>query len=551
MSVDEGLPVGWALAPLAELLTGIETGKSFKCDERPPKTGEIGIVKVSAVSWGEYQEQESKTCLDDTRVNQALFVQSGDFLFSRANTIELVGACVIARQVSLRVMLSDKILRFKFISEAMKPWVLNLLRSRQGRLQIETLASGNQDSMRNIGQERIGQILVPLPPANEQTRIVEKLEELLSDLDAGVAELKAAQRKLARYRESLLKAAVEGALTADWRAARIAASSSSSLRKQGPSDSRRNTARSLDSRVRGNDGHEESGAALLQRILTERRARWEQKQLAKFASQGKTPPQGWQSKYSDPVAPDTTDLPSLPEGWTWATVDQLSLVQKYGSSAKTNEDSAGIPVLRMGNIQEGELDLGKLKYLPRSHDEFPDLFLEDGDLLFNRTNSPELVGKTAVFRSQIMPYSYASYLIGVRVSPRCSPDFVSAYINSTYGRQWVKSVVTQQVGQANVNGSKLAALAVPLPSEREQSEITRRLVEQRQAAFEQEAMVDRALKQAAAQRKNILKAAFAGQLVPQDPNDEPASMLLERIRAERAMGGTMDAKRGRKAKEAP
>ena len=99
-----------------------------------------------------------------------------------------------------------------------------------------------------------------LPSRAEQTRIVEKLEELLSDLDAGVAELKAAQRKLAQYRQSLLKAAVDGTLTADWRAAHGAP--------------------------------EETGAELLQRILTERRARWEQKQLAKFDVQGKAPPKG-------------------------------------------------------------------------------------------------------------------------------------------------------------------------------------------------------------------------------------------------------------------
>jgi len=332
LSVDVGLPVGWALAPLADLLTAIETGKSFKCDERPPTTGEIGVVKVSAVSWGKYQEEESKTCLDDTRVNPALFVQPGDFLFSRANTIELVGACVIARQVSLCVMLSDKILRFKFISESMKPWVLNLLRSSQGRSQIEALASGNQDSMRNIGQERIRQILVPLPPVNEQTRIVDKLEELLSDLDAGVAELKAAQRKLAQYRQSLLKAAVEGALTAEWRVARAKAGEP-----------------------------QETGAELLQRILTERRARWEASQLAGCAERGKTPSKGWQDKYQEPVAPDTTDLPSLPDGWVWASAEQICDFITKGTTPPKGMDGDAekvVPFLRVTNLtNSGSLDL--------------------------------------------------------------------------------------------------------------------------------------------------------------------------------------------------
>ena len=376
-------------------------------------------------------------------------------------------------------------------------------------------------TVKHLSSRSIEDIELPLPPRDEQTRIVEKLEELLSDLDAGVAELKAAQRKLAQYRQSLLKAAVEGALTADWRATRA---------KTGEP--------------------QETGAALLQRILTERRTRWEASQLARFAEQGKIPLKGWQAKYPEPVEPSQGDHHKLPPDWTWATVDQISIAQKYGSSAKTSEDATGVPVLRMGNIKDGRLDLGKLKYLPQTHHEFPDLFLEEGDLLFNRTNSPELVGKTAIYRSEIRPCSYASYLIGVKLAPSCSPEFLSAFINSVYGRAWIKEVVTQQVGQANVNGSKLAALAVPLPPRDEQREIMARLETQLHASFDEEELLERAMKQAAAQRKNILKAAFAGQLVPQDPNDEPASVLLERIRAakvEHAGNAKPVAKRGRKA----
>ena len=213
----EPLPHGWAWAPLADLLTSIETGKSFKCDERPPLAGEVGVVKVSAVSWGEYREEESKTCHDARRINPALLIQRGDFLFSRANTIDLVGACVIVKQATKRVMLSDKILRFRFVTDALKPWLLQFLRSALGRMQIEDLASGNQESMRNIGQARILQIMVPVPPMAELLRILARIEECLDGLDEGLAELQAAQKKASQYRKLLLKAAVEGELTAEWR----------------------------------------------------------------------------------------------------------------------------------------------------------------------------------------------------------------------------------------------------------------------------------------------------------------------------------------------
>jgi type I restriction enzyme S subunit len=363
--------------------------------------------------------------------------------------------------------------------------------------------------------DALGKFQVALPPIAEQARIVAKLEELLSDLDAGVAELKAAKKKLAQYRQSLLKAAVEGPLTAEWR-------------KQ--------------------NKPVETGARLLDRILTERRARWEAKQLARFREQGKTPPKDWQKKYPEPVQPDTADLPELPEGWVWASVDQLTVEQKYGSSSKTNEDPTGVPVLRMGNIQDGDLDFSNLKYLPVDHDEFPGLHLQDGDLLFNRTNSPELVGKTAVYRSKISPCSFASYLIRVRFSGGYMPELASAFINSAHGKRWIKSVVVQQVGQANVNGSKLSALVVPVPPVEEQQEIMSALHAQTSEIVDQLQSVDISLKQSTAQRQNILRAAFAGQLVPQDPNDEPASVLLERIRAERAERDAVKKPRGRKSR---
>jgi type I restriction enzyme S subunit len=125
-------------------------------------------------------------------------------------------------------------------------------------------------------------------------------------------------------------------------------------------------------------------------------------------------------------------------------------------------------------------------------------------------------------------------LISVRFSASYIPELASTFINSAYGKHWIKSVVVQQVGQANVNGSKLSALAIPLPPFDEQKEIISSLQAQTNEIVEQLKNVDTSLKQTAAQRKNILKAAFSGQLVPQDPMDEPASLLLERIRAERA-----------------
>lgn len=205
------LPQGWTWTNLDHLVHQIEAGRSFSADSTPPKESQVGIVKVSAVTWGRYQESESKTVHDPAQVNPDYFIRPGDFLFSRANTIDLVGAAVIVDRITRNVMLSDKILRLH-MAEDLKRWTLWVLRSQHGRQQIEALATGNQESMRNIGQERIRQIAIPLPPPAEQRRIVAEVDRRFSVLDAIELTVNADLDRCARLRQSLLKGAFEGRL---------------------------------------------------------------------------------------------------------------------------------------------------------------------------------------------------------------------------------------------------------------------------------------------------------------------------------------------------
>lgn len=206
------LPEGWVWANCGAVLSGIEAGASFKCVERPPANDEIGVLKVSAVSWGTFNELESKTCTDPDRVEEGYIVRQGDFLFSRANTIDLVGASVIVHQISKRLMLSDKTLRFKISSQASEDWLLTCLRSKFGRDEIERLATGNQESMRNIGQDRIRQIRIPLPPIAEQHRIVTEVDRRLSLLHKTEAQADANLQRAERLRQSILSRAFSGEL---------------------------------------------------------------------------------------------------------------------------------------------------------------------------------------------------------------------------------------------------------------------------------------------------------------------------------------------------
>jgi type I restriction enzyme S subunit len=343
------------------------------------------------------------------------------------------------------------------------------------------------------------QLPLVVAPVGEQTRIVAKLEELLSDLDAGVAELKAAQKKLVQYRQSLLKAAVEGALTADWRQ---------------------------------HNHPTETGAQLLERILTERRARWEARQLAKFEEQGKTPPKDWQKKYPEPVRPDTADLPELPEGWMWASVDQLSEIQggiqKQPSRAPVKNK---FPFLRVANVARGRLKLDEVHEIELFSGELDRLTLLAGDVLIVEGNgSLTEIGRCAVWDGSIKDAVCQNHLIRVRPIGM-EGRFLESWLNSLGGIEKLTKLAATTSGLYTLSVGKIAKVPVPVPPRVEQCKAIESLAEQLSGLELQEQSVGLALKQSAAQRQNILRTAFSGQLVPQDPDDEPASRLLERIRS--------------------
>lgn len=375
----------------------------------------------------------------------------------------------------------------------------------------------------SIRKSDIGNLPLPLPPAAEQTRIVEKLEELLSDLDAGVAELKAAQKKLVQYRQSLLKAAVEGALTAEWRTTNLP---------------------------------KETGAQLLQRILIERRARWEAKQLAKFKEQGKAPPKDWRNKYPEPVKPDTSDLPELPNGWFYCHLEAFIQSDKTGTKTgpfgsllkKYEHKKTGVPVIGIENIDRMKFISGsKIHISPEKAEELRDYDLLPGDVVISRSGT---VGEVCVIPDDLGDARFSTNIMRVRLENRIiEPKFFCLLLN---GSPYVLSQIRELCSGSTrdfLNTEILKKLIFPVPPILEQTAILNLLNLNLDAVEDQNHALFTSLKQSAAQRKNILKAAFSGQLVPQDPNDEPASVLLERIRAERATQEKAPKSRGRKSKE--
>jgi type I restriction enzyme S subunit len=439
----------------------------------------------------------------------------GDILITKLGD-PLGKACLAPSSIPRGVLVAD-VVRARLTH----PWVNRHFLSYQ--INADNIVEQFKDQTKGTTRPRVNltkirTLKARLCPLPEQTRIVAKLEELLSDLDAGVAELKAAQKKLGQYRQSLLKAAVEGALTAEWRA------------KNTPS---------------------ETGAQLLERILLERRARWEAKQFAKFKEQGKTPPKDWQKKYPEPVQLDTTDLPELPEGWVWASVDQLSESVRNGLSKTPNTDGRGFPIFKINAVRPMTVSFAAIKHIELCETEAADYWVEVGDVLATRYNgSVDLLGVFGMVKAVPQRTLHPDKLIrmkpmlGVRLGA-----WMEVCGNVGVSRSHLVARVKTTAGQTGISGEDLKKTPIPLPPFAEQETALTELEERLQAGKYLEVPTELGLKQSAAQRKNILKAAFAGQLVPQDPNDEPASVLLDRIRAERVLQEGVKKPRRRKTKE--
>ncbi len=371
-------------------------------------------------------------------------------------------------------------------------------------------------TVKHLSSRTIGDIELPLPPMVEQVRLVDKLDELLTDLDAGVAELKTAQAKLQRYRQSLLKAAVQGDLTIDWRAANPPA---------------------------------ETGAELLQRILAERRARWEATQRDKAEASGAALPSGWQAKYPAPAPALKADQQHLPVGWSWATTEvtgEVLLGRQRAPQYLTGRWTQRY--LRVANIKDDRIDFSDVESMDFEDAHFAKYRLVEGDILVSEGQSPELVGQSAIFRGYGEPLCFQKTLHRYRASPGVAlTEYAQLVFRANVCTGVFRSLASITTNIAHLTLEKFEAAPFPLPPLAEQEQIVAIAHAHLQSAGELERAIATALRQSAAQRQNILRAAFAGQLVPQDPTDEPAEALLARIRTKRECAKPPERKRAARA----
>lgn len=344
---------------------------------------------------------------------------------------------------------------------------------------------------------------IPIPPVSEQLRIVAKIEELFTKLDAGVETLKKARAQLKRYRQSVLKAAVTGELTREWREA--------------------------------HRGELEPASELLARILRERREEWEADQLAKMKAAGKSQKNDdWKQKYQEPDAPDTSELPELPEGWVWATWEQVGFSQNGRAFPSSEYQDNGVKLLRPGNLHiSGKVSwtTENTRHMPEKWaEEFPSFIVGPSELVMNLTAQSlrdEFLGRVCLTGESercLLNQRIA------RLTPVLAlPSYLLWMFKSEIFRRFVDGLNTGSLIQ-HMFTSQLAEFALPLPSLAEQKQIVSEVERLFSIADATEQAIEQSLKQAERLRQSILKRAFEGKLVPQDPADEPATLLLARIR---------------------
>ena len=358
--------------------------------------------------------------------------------------------------------------------------------------------------MQNVNATKLKKIILPIAPLPEQHRIVSKIEELSTKLDAGINELHKAQSQLKRYRQSVLKAAFEGKLTEAWRAE--------------------------------HQEEIEPASILLERILKERREKWETGQLEQMKAKGKIPKEDkWKAKYKEPIVPDMNELPELPEGWKWTKLGHVTDLITKGSSPRWqgfNYVDKGILFLRSQNVGWGGLNLSNIAYLPETFNKKErKSILETGDVLLNLVGAS--IGRAAIASDELEGANMNQAVALIRlVKDGLDNKFLMNYLISPDAQSTIHGKKVD-VARANLSLTDVSEFAAPLPPLPEQQAIVTEVESRLSVADEVERIITVELKRAEQLRQSILKKAFSGELVPQDLNDEPASVLLERIKVQK------------------
>ena len=446
------VPKGWAVTTLGKA-AAYQNGRAFKPTEW--KATGLPIIRIQNLN----DDSAPFNCSDE-RHEEKFAVAKGDLLFAWSASL---GAHIWRGE---RAWLNQHIFRVDHAKEIDRRFLFYALKNVVAELYAKAHGSG----MVHVTKKKFEDTPLCLPPTNEQTRIADRIEALFDEIDRGVESLRDAKRAIDLYRQSLLKSAFEGRLTADWRV-------------------------------------------------------------------------------ENPEKPDSPGALSS-RGWPWPTLDVKALLGSplaNGRSAK--EKAGGFPVLRLTAFKRGKIDLRESKEGDWTEDDAKPFLVRRGDIFISRGNgSKKLVGIAGSVLHEPMPVAFPDTMIRVRLDTSAvRPDYFVLAWNSPTVRQQIEMAARTTAGIYKINQGHIRGFVLPLPSLAEQTEIVRILEERLESVEALQAEINANLTRANALRQSILKKAFSGKLVPQDPNDEPSAILLQRIKAENSSQKPKQATRKRKA----
>ena len=505
---DNVLPLGWLLTNLGNVVANLQSG--FACGNHNSEGRGIIHLRPMNIS------TDGRLVLNDVRfveVEVPNWLQPGDVLFNNTNSSELVGKTALASN-SEKYAFSNHMTRIRVSSAVEASFVATELQYlfRHGYFKVHC---NNHVSQASISakylHDRLPFIVPPLP---EQRRIVAKIEALQSRSRKAREALEAIPPLLEQFRQSVLAAAFRGDLTADWR-------------EQHP--------------------EVEPASVLLDRIRTERRRKWEEWELIKFKAKGKIPKDdSWKDRYVEPESVDDSDLPELPEGWCWASVDQIGFLKSgkrlpKGSSLVPHD--TGYPYVRAGNLKNGTIQ-GTILYLTESdYKRVSQYKIFEDDLYLTIVGAS--IGDTGICPKEFSGSNLTENAARVALVGGSLPGFLAFMIRSPqFDTQIQERVLSAAQGKLAL--LRIKQLCIPICPREEQSVIAKRIVGSLARIDYLTQMANTFAGDVTGLDQSILAKAFRGELVPQDPDDEPASQLLERIQSERADDTNAKPTRGRR-----
>ena len=487
------LPNSWSAISLADIVRSdgvFVDGDWVESKDQDPQ-GDVRLIQLADIGDGEYRDRSERFLTSQkARELGCTFLEPGDVLVARMPD-PLGRACIFPGDVKRAVTVVDVAVVRPRNPELNTRWLMYCINAPQFRRVVASMQSGS--TRQRISRKNLAKIVFLLPPRRVQDNIVAEIEKQFSRLDQAVASLQRVKAQLKRYKAAVLKAAVEG---------RLVETEAERARREGRGFetgaelAAYGSANAAGGRKPGAALHYETGEQLLKRILETRRSQWKGK-----------------GKYKEPAAPETAGLPELPEGWAWATVDQLLASLRNGLSKKPEDLPPGIPILRISAVRPLELGIEDHRfYRLAPNEDIRGYQLRKNDLLFVRYNgTKELVGVCALVNSVLELLLYPDKLIRgqvVHVSA-IAPAFVALAANVGVSRQHVEELIKTTAGQQGIAGGEIKRMPIPLPPLAEQHRIVAEVDRRLSIVREVEAEVDANLKRAQALRQAVLARAFS------------------------------------------